>query len=566
MCIRDRFDGSTTTFQLKKNGAVLSILSAKGSKIIVQDCLLVFVNDILQIPGKAYKFGSPEYIYKVTGPDTVEEVLVGSEGGSLLRFTEAPKAGDTCKIMFYKGTATVDVNDVEVLETVKPGDDVVIGWDPGIEGQYSYMQEEERETARVDSTDTITTTPYFGPGNSQDESLLRPVVWVRQTEDRIIDGKEVGKDREIYEPTIYPAAYVIKTVGIGSTEIYVDSIRPFFDPDNESGVSLNFQDKVAFIGQENKIGAAATAIVSGLGTISSVVISDGGAGYSTATVSFGSSMRNIGYGLTESTGVGIGSTTTAFGSVTIGAAGTITGIAITNPGYGYTTSADVQVLISPPAVVDEVNSVSSYEGDSGVIVGFGTTTSNQIMFDLHIPYDSELRNTTRVATAVSLSSLASGDYFVVTNSTVGVATTSMISLDASSTLGIATHFVDTVYKVTAAVSISTSVSGVSTYVRRVTVGVGSTPSGWYGTVGVRTSDFYGDYSWGLITLPSRAGINSFQAYNQNGIGVAQSSYVVGNYAGVGRPVGIVTILPATGIHTSAVVQRYKPLKYKNYTS
>ena len=115
------------------------------------------------------------------------------------------------------------------------------------------MQEEERETARVDSTDTITTTPYFGPGNTQDEALLRPVVWVRQTEDRIINDKEVGKDREIYEPTIYPAAYVIKTVGIGSTEIYVDNIRPFFDPDNESGISLNFQDKVAFIGQENKV-------------------------------------------------------------------------------------------------------------------------------------------------------------------------------------------------------------------------------------------------------------------------------------------------------------------------
>jgi hypothetical protein len=533
--IEDLFDNSTTTFQLKKNGAVLSILSAKGSKINVQDCLLIFVNDILQIPGKAYEFN----------------------GGSLLRFTEAPKEGDTCKIMFYKGTATVDVNDVEVLETVKPGDDIIIGWDPGVDGQFSYMQEEERETARVDSTDTITTTPYFGPGNTQDEALLRPVVWVRQTEDRIINDKEVGKDREIYEPTIYPAAYVIKTVGIGSTEIYVDNIRPFFDPDNESGISLNFQDKIAFIGQENKTGAAATAVVSGLGTISSVVISDGGAGYSTATVSIGNTMMG---------GVGIGTTTTAFASVTIGAAGTITGIAITNPGYGYTTDSPPQVLISPPAVVDEVNSVNSYEGDNGVIVGFGTTTSNQIMFDLHIPYDSELRNTSRVATAVSLSSLASGDYFIINNSNVGVATTSMISLDGSSTLGIATHFVDTVYKVTAAVSISTSVSGVSTYVRRVTVGVGSTPSGWYGTVGVRTSDFYGDYSWGLITLPSRAGINSFQAYNQGGIGVAQSSYVSGDYAGVGRPVGIVTIAPATGIHTSAIVQRFKPLKYKNYTS
>ena len=50
----------------------------------------------------------------------------------------------------------------------------------------------------------------------------------------------------------------------------------------------------------------------------------------------------------ESTGVGIGSTTTAFGSVTIGAAGTITGIAITNPGYGYTTSVLYKFLFLLP--------------------------------------------------------------------------------------------------------------------------------------------------------------------------------------------------------------------------
>ena len=531
--IEDLFDGSTVTFLLKKANNVVSILSGEGSKINVQDVLLIFVNDILQIPGKAYTF----------------------TGGSILTFTEAPKPVDTCKIMFYKGTAGVDVNSVPVLETVKPGDDIILGYDAST-GQPDYLQEDPREVTTVTATDSIVSTPYFGPGNTQDADLMRPVVWVRQTEDRIINEQEIAKDREIYEPNIQPSAYVIKTVGVGSTAIYVDSVRPFFDPKNESDISLNFQDKIAFVGQETKTGAAATAIVSGLGTISSIVISDGGVGYTTATVSIGNTMMG---------GVGIGSTTTAFGAVTIGAAGTITGIAITNPGYGYTTDSPPQVLISPPASVDEIDNVSSYVGDTGVIVGFGTTTSNQIMFDLHIPYDSELRNTNRVATAVSLSSLSVNDYFVVTNSTVGVATTSMISLDGSSTLGIATHFADTVYKVTAAVSISTSVSGVSTYVRRVTVGVGSTPSGWYGIVGVRTSDFYGDYSWGLITLPSRSGINSFQAYNQNGIGVAQSSFSVGDFAGIGLPVGIVTIIPATGIHTSAVVQRYASLKYKNYT-
>ena len=215
--IEHLFDGETLTFQTKKNGAVLSILSAKGSKIKVQDCLLVFVNDILQIPGKAYEF----------------------KGGSILTFTEAPKFGDSCKIMFYRGTAGVDVESVEILETVKPGDDIRLEADPTVDWiaglkQQAWLNEDEREVARVDSTDTVATVPYFGPGNVTDENLMRPVVWVRQTEDRIINEKEVAKDREIYEPNIYPSAYLIKTVGVGSTAIYVDNIRPFFDPNNES--------------------------------------------------------------------------------------------------------------------------------------------------------------------------------------------------------------------------------------------------------------------------------------------------------------------------------------------
>ena len=461
--------------------------------------------------------------------------------------------------MFYKGTAGVDVNSVEILETVKPGDDIMIeadstvSWKAGLM-QQAWMDEDPREVARVDSTDTVTTVPYFGPGNTTDENLMRPVVWVRQTEDRIINEQEVAKDREIYEPNIYPSAYLIKTVGVGSTAIYVDNIRPFFDPNNESGISLSFQDKISFIGQESKIGAAATATVSTGGTISAITITDGGVGYTTATVSIGATNSSQG-------GVGIGTTWTAYGAVTISAGGTISGIAVTSGGYGYSPVETPQVLISPPASVDEVDSVSSYVGDSGVIVGFGTTTSNQIVFDLHIPYDSYLRQPTYVGTGLSLSSLSVNDYFIIQDSNVGIATTSIISLDGSNTYGIGTHFVDNVYKVTAAVSISTSILGISTYVRRVTVGVGSTPAGWYGTVGIRTSDFYGNYSWGLITLPSRAGINSFQCYTLDGVGVAASSIT----DTVGSTVAISTAVSGTGIHTSAVVQRYKPLKYKNYT-
>ena len=49
--------------------------------------ILVFLNNILQEPGVAYRFN----------------------GGSNLTFTEPPKVGDTCSILFYRGTGAVDV-------------------------------------------------------------------------------------------------------------------------------------------------------------------------------------------------------------------------------------------------------------------------------------------------------------------------------------------------------------------------------------------------------------------------------------------------------------------------
>ena len=73
------FDGNRLTFPLSQGGVVVSIRASKGSPINIEDTLLIFVNDVLQVPGEGFKF----------------------EGGSTLTFTEAPKAKDTCKIIFY---------------------------------------------------------------------------------------------------------------------------------------------------------------------------------------------------------------------------------------------------------------------------------------------------------------------------------------------------------------------------------------------------------------------------------------------------------------------------------
>ena len=61
--------GSRKDFPLTRDNGTLTIRGEKGSKIIEQDLLLVFVNDVPQVPGKGYTF----------------------PGGSTLTFTEAPK-------------------------------------------------------------------------------------------------------------------------------------------------------------------------------------------------------------------------------------------------------------------------------------------------------------------------------------------------------------------------------------------------------------------------------------------------------------------------------------------
>jgi hypothetical protein len=415
------------------------------------------------------------------------------------------------------------------------------------------LQETERTVDFLKSVDLVKTLPYYGPGLSNDSRLVRPVTWCRQTEDKIINEKEVGKDRELYEPIINPFAYIIKSVGIGSTTIYVDNLKPFFDSQNENDVSLTFQKSIKLISQDPKSGAIGTAIVSGMGTILSVAISDGGVGYTTATVSFGST-------------IGVNTSTQAFGSAIISAAGTVAGISITNPGSGYTSTNPPSVLISSPTPIIETNQVSSYSGDSGIIVGFGTTTQDSIdkfIFDLYIPEDSFLRNQSLVGTAITISSLNVNDYFVVYDSNVGLASTSIKSLDFdTNVIGVGTQFIDNVYQVDSIFVTETDVVGIgTTFVKRIytrITGIGITidfsstnitfdsevfkfdslktsGSGYTGII--TTSPSFGNFSWGKIDLKNRSEENQFNFYGNMGIG---------------------------GITTSAVVQRTSSLKFRNY--
>ena len=110
-----QFDGVTRSFKLTVNEEVISIKAAAGSNIEVEQTLLVFINDVLQKPNEGFTFS----------------------GGSVITFSEAPKGpiggvqtGDTSKILFYKGSGSVDVTFTEVLKTIKVGDTLELNNNP----------------------------------------------------------------------------------------------------------------------------------------------------------------------------------------------------------------------------------------------------------------------------------------------------------------------------------------------------------------------------------------------------------------------------------------------------
>ena len=214
------------------------------------------------------------------------------------------------------------------------------------------------------------------------------------------------------------------------------------------------------------------------------------------------------------------------------------------------------VLISPPVWSEEENKVDYYQGDSGIIVGFGTTTigagttNYQLIFDLHIPLTSDLRDSNITGTAVTISGISTGDFFIVNNSTVGSATTSINSVDTGgAVIGVGTQFLNNVYEVNnyeivqAATGVGTTGVGIgTTHLNRVFVKVTNfnTWSGQWPTfsgAGIQTGNYFGAYSWGKVNLTSRSESNTYNAYTLGGTG---------------------------GISTSPVVRRSASLKYHQY--
>jgi hypothetical protein len=508
------FNAKRVEFPLKIGGLQTTLRARPGSTLELQYNLIVFINDIYQVPGQSYTFS----------------------GGSIITFLEPPKQGDKCVILFYYGTKEVDTRLVDILETIKIGDNVTIN------SNILALQQSRRTVTDIFSTDIIETNIYQDNGVTNDLNLKRPITWCKQLYDKIIDGNVVGKSRPIYEPEIYPRTQIIKSVGIGSTEsIFVESAKIFFDSDDEYepvGILKNPQRSVVLVSNDTLKPADVSISVGNNLRISSVQIVDGGLGYSDPpdiTISYPSY-----------TGIGTTTNERAEISCTIDSVGTISSVQIVNPGYGYTNTVVPTVHVGPPTIFYEKIDRVSYEGDFGWITGIGTTSTvgfnTNFVFELYIPENSYLRDST-YGIPIEKSEIKPGYYFKISNSNIGNSAFGITSLDVYDRTAVSygSSYLDGVYHVDSIGIAITEVPGLAvglgrTEIIRVVVpvvsynGLDVASGGNIGTIGGNPDYIYGqyigDFSWGRLSDLKRTTLKEFNYYKNGVSGISTSATVI----------------------------------------
>ena len=191
--LSDKVNGARKTFSLTKDGQRISLDTESQYEIELQYNILVFVNDVLQIPNSSYTFN----------------------GGSIITFTESIPTGSNVKIYIYKGY----YNDTFIgtsVSKIKEGDLVQLAQD--IYG-IPPVEENARIIKQFISADVLRTDVYSDIWLSEDSSQLRSITWTPQKTDLILDGVYLSKSRLEQNSEIDTFSIITQnvTVGIGTT-------------------------------------------------------------------------------------------------------------------------------------------------------------------------------------------------------------------------------------------------------------------------------------------------------------------------------------------------------------
>jgi hypothetical protein len=439
-------NGSRLNYPLYYGGELLSFqtnIDDPDSQVIDFDSLLViFVNGILQEPKIAYEFN----------------------GGSAVRFLTAPKVDDNVEIYFYVGTRGVDSQQVNVDPIIQVGDTVQIYSNNG--NLENTITQNTRTVFDLISSDLMETNLYSEQG--VDEQNEKPLYWIKQKEDIIINDITYSKSRDSLESQVYPTAKIIKDFSISDTEVFVDNAS-FFNYEDE--LPIEKINLLIIPSNESIEVGIVTAVVSASGTIQSLSIVNGGIGYTGSNVEI--KISNPYYGV----GIGIGTTATA--SLTI-SNGSISNSVIVNPGFGYTNTNPPQVIVEYPSIeYEECLNANVVDGFDGIITGirttFGIGTNLAIEFKLFKSDEVYL-------------DLLVGYPIYIFDTQVGTGLTT-IDQNENNIIGVSTSNLDNIYYV----------HGIDTLTGIVTCNISNTTN----IVGIATtgtlSNPVGKFSWGKIS-------------------------------------------------------------------
>ena len=329
-------NGSRVTFPLRYNGELRSIEKEEDSRINLANCLLVFINGIIQEPEKAYIFG----------------------GGTSIQFTTAPKADDDITIYFYKGI-DADILSADVDETMKKGDIVQVLKNNSVTGS---VKQNQRTVTDLTFSNKFETNPYDGPGIETDETKQKPLVWIKQKSDKIINGEVVSKARDSLKSLIFPMANVIGGISTTDTQIFVDDVT-LFRYENADITPFN-----ALVINNASVGVGTTDSVDYVEFISNFTTIQGTSGAITGISSTSSPQLGIEFTLSDITNL---------------SAGYPIYIKNTKVGNGVTSiiTTNSEVIGIGTTYIDNIyhiQSVSSTGGTAGIITCYVDTNSNLV--------------------------------------------------------------------------------------------------------------------------------------------------------------------------------------------
>ena len=494
--ISNKFNGFEKLFDITTplNGidTRITFKVPSGSDLVIENNFFIFINGILQVPTVAYRYFAGR-----------------------IQFTEPPSSGSSCTILFYRGSSS-DVEEVTPIQTIKDGD--ILQFRQNVTSTVTTEQL-ERVVKRIVQSNTLDTFVYTGYGIT---NTARPLSWTKQTTDRIINGSLISKSRTTLKSNITPNTFLIKSVGITDTAIYVNDAFPYFS-ELDSGPTklpefkrnINILDVAGLTTSIDYAESNITPINWNLLTTKTTQGQTVGIGSTVIWVDFakvavGSSITIVGK-FTNVPVVSVGNT-----FILIGTANTISSV--------INSGVDVIVSLASTGGLSTISIDKSYEklvsvkvkGDYGSIVGINTFASSLGIQTGRLEFKLKSNTYANDNLGIGYSSLNTfgidssqleiGDYFVISNSNVkcGHALTGIteslggMSNYPNSKVGTARSFIDNgyiidgVYRVEGVTTANAGVGIVTVSCNFVAVNGGLSVN----IAGLSQTTYYGNYSWG----------------------------------------------------------------------